>query len=109
VKLKIFFDVLNETRGILLKDGCLPSFSFSESDNLAESLEKLYRQYISCDSFFPLTRPVVYQIEGEINICYRIVLTVFPKWIRDGSVCDLTEILKRGASDEINFVIQAFR
>ncbi len=110
MKIKIFFDIPSETRGILLdKDGCLPSFSFSESDDLAESVEKLYREYISCDTFFPLNRPIVYQFDGELVICYRIILMVFPKWIRDGEVHNLTEILKRGPSDEAVFVIQKFR
>lgn len=109
MKIKIFFDVLGETRGILLDEGVLPSLSVSESDNLSESIAGLVKTYISQDMFYPLTRPAVYQIEGEIVICYRIVLTIFPKWLKKGQITELNEVLKRGPHDETVFVIQSFR
>lgn len=109
MRLKIFFDIIDETRGILLSDGNLPSLSFSESDNLAETVLKLYKEYVSCDNFFPLTRPLVYQIDGEIVICYRIVLTIFPKWLKLGTIHKVADILQRGPNDETVLVIQSFR
>lgn len=109
MKLKLFLDVVNETRGILLKDGSLPSLCISESDDLGKSVLELYREFISQDDFFPLTRPVVYQKDGEIVICYRIIVTVFPKWLKSGQIHNLTEVLQRGPNDEAVLVIQSFR
>jgi hypothetical protein len=109
LKIKLFFDVVNETRGILLQEGGLPSLSISESDNLKEKITSLYKEYVSQENLVPITRPFVYQYEGEICICYRVLLTIFPEWLRSGKVHNITEILKRGPSDEIVNVIQAFR
>jgi hypothetical protein len=109
LKLKLFFDVVNETRGILLQEGSLPSLSICESDNLKDKLTSLYKEYVSQECLVPITRPFVYQYEGEICICYRVLLTIFPEWLRSGKVHNITEILKRGPSDEIVNVIQSFR
>lgn len=93
VKVELFFDFMQSERGVLLVNGDMPRSSLNGS--ITATISELYAQCIKIpmsQSFHPLSRPMVYQEEDCVVLCYRIVLPPFREFVKLGEIVTISQL-----------------